>query len=68
MRVITVERPGIGVSTRLPGRGVAEHADEHPDRVLACAIGDGAAPLTDDGEGEILGELLARARPLVATG
>ena len=28
LRVITVERPGFGVSTRLPGRGFAEHADD----------------------------------------
>ena len=79
LRVITVERPGFGVSTRLPGRGFVEHADDlaaildhlgildvpvyggsggaphvlafagrHPDRVLACAVGDGAAPLMDD--------------------
>ena len=79
LRVITVERPGFGVSTRLPGRGFAEHADDlaaildhlgigsvpvyggsggaphvlafaarHPDRVQACAIVDGAAPLTDE--------------------
>lgn len=79
LRVITVERPGFGASTRLPGRGFAEHADElaavldhldidrlpvyggsggaphvlafagrHPERVSACAIADGAAPLTDE--------------------
>ena len=79
LRVITVERPGFGVSTRLPGRGFVEHADDlaaildhlglgrvpvyggsggaphvlafagrHPDRVSACSIGDGAAPMTDD--------------------
>lgn len=79
LRVITVERPGFGASTRLPGRGFAEHADDlaaildllgigslpvyggsgaaphilafagrHPDRVSACTIGGGAAPLTDD--------------------
>ena len=28
LRVITVERPGFGVSTRLPGRGFVEHADD----------------------------------------
>ena len=28
LRVIAVERPGFGVSTRLPGRGFAEHADD----------------------------------------
>ena len=28
LRVITVERPGFGASTRLPGRGFAEHADD----------------------------------------
>jgi pimeloyl-ACP methyl ester carboxylesterase len=28
LRVITTERPGFGVSTRLPGRGFAEHADD----------------------------------------
>lgn len=79
LRVITVERPGFGASTRLPGRGFAEHADDiaaildhlgipavaiyggsgaaphelafaarHPDRVTACTVVDGAAPLTDD--------------------
>ena len=79
LQVITVERPGFGVSTRLPGRGFVEHADDlaaildhlgidrvpvyggsggaphvlafagrHPDRVSACSVGDGAAPMTDD--------------------
>ena len=79
LRVITVERPGFGASTRLPSRGFAEHADDlaaildhlritrlpvyggsggaphilafagrHPERVSACTIGGGAAPLTDD--------------------
>ncbi len=78
LRVIVVERPGFGVSTRLPGRGFAEPADDlaaildhlgieripvyggsgaaphllafsarHPQRVAACTIIDGAAPLTD---------------------
>jgi pimeloyl-ACP methyl ester carboxylesterase len=28
LRVITTERPGFGRSTRLPGRGFAEHADD----------------------------------------
>ena len=28
LRVITVERPGFGASTRLPGRGFTEHADD----------------------------------------
>lgn len=28
LRVICVERPGFGASTRLPGRGFAEHADD----------------------------------------
>jgi pimeloyl-ACP methyl ester carboxylesterase len=28
LRVITTERPGYGASTRLPGRGFAEHADD----------------------------------------
>ena len=28
LRVITTERPGFGASTRLPGRGLAEHADD----------------------------------------
>ena len=96
LRVITVERPGFGVSTRLPGRGFVEHADDlaaildhlgigsvpvyggsggaphvlafaarHPDRVQACAIGDGAAPLTDDEVGQqvdlnVAGDGLAR--------
>ena len=79
LRVITVERPGFGASTRLPGRGFAEHADDlaaildhlgiaklpvyggsgggphilafagrHPERVSACTICGGAAPLTDE--------------------
>jgi pimeloyl-ACP methyl ester carboxylesterase len=96
LRIITVERPGFGVSTRLPGRGFVEHADDlaaildhlgigsvpvyggsggaphvlafaarHPDRVRACAIGDGAAPLTDDELGQqvdlnVAGDGLAR--------
>ena len=78
LRMITVERPGFGASTRLPGRGFSEHADDlaaildhlgidrlpvyggsggaphilafaarHPDRVSACSIGSGAAPITD---------------------
>jgi pimeloyl-ACP methyl ester carboxylesterase len=28
LRVITTERPGLGASSRLPGRGFAEHADD----------------------------------------
>lgn len=28
LRLITVERPGFGASTRLPGRGFTEHADD----------------------------------------
>ena len=28
LRIITTERPGFGASTRLPGRGFAEHADD----------------------------------------
>lgn len=28
LRVVTTERPGFGASTRLPGRGFAEHADD----------------------------------------
>lgn len=28
LRVVTTERPGLGASTRLPGRGFAEHADD----------------------------------------
>ena len=28
LRVITTERPGFGASTRLPGRGFLEHADD----------------------------------------
>lgn len=28
LRVITTERPGFGLSTRLPGRGFVEHADD----------------------------------------
>ncbi len=98
LRVITVERPGFGVSTRLPGRGFVEHADDlaaildhlgignvpvyggsggaphvlafaarHPDRVLACAVGDGAAPLTDDEVGEEV-DIVASADGLARTG
>jgi pimeloyl-ACP methyl ester carboxylesterase len=98
LRVITVERPGFGASTRLPGRGFAEHADDlaaildhlaierlpvyggsgaaphvlafaarHPERVAACSIISGAAPLTDDEvheqvEFNAIGDGLARAR------
>jgi pimeloyl-ACP methyl ester carboxylesterase len=51
LRVISVERPGFGASTRLPGRGFAEHADDLAaildhlgiDRVPAYG-GSGAAP------------------------
>ena len=98
LRVITVERPGFGVTTRLPGRGFAEHADDlaaildhlgigslpvyggsggaphvlafaawHPGRVLACAIGDGAAPLTDDEVGQQL-DIVAAADRLARAG
>jgi pimeloyl-ACP methyl ester carboxylesterase len=35
LRVITTERPGFGASTRLPGRGFAEHADD-----LAAVLDD----------------------------
>ena len=97
LRVIVVERPGFGVSTRLPGRGFSEHADDlvavldrlgiervpvyggsgaaphilalaarHPDRVSACSIGSGAAPLTDAEVGQqldanVAADALARA-------
>ena len=51
LRVVTVERPGFGVSTRLPGRGFAEHADDLAavlDRLgierLTVYGGSGAAP------------------------
>ena len=51
LRLITVERPGFGVSTRLPGRGFAEHADDLAailDRLgigrLPVYGGSGAAP------------------------
>lgn len=51
--VITTERPGFGRSTRLPGRGFAEHADDIAaildfldlDRVLIIGASGGAAPL-----------------------
>jgi pimeloyl-ACP methyl ester carboxylesterase len=51
LHVITSERPGFGRSTRLPGRGFAEHADdmalllEHlgVDEVYVCGA-SGAAP------------------------
>ena len=97
LRVIVVERPGFGVSTRLPGRGFTEHADDlvavldhlgiervpvyggsgaaphilalaagHSDRVSACTIGSGAAPLTDEEVGQqldanVAADALARA-------
>ena len=35
LRVITTERPGFGASTRLPGRGFTEHADD-----LAAVLDD----------------------------
>ena len=51
LRVITVERPGFGASTRLPGRGFAEHADDLAavlDRLGAGRVpvygGSGGAP------------------------
>lgn len=51
LRVITTERPGFGRSTRLPGRGFAEHADDLAvlldhlglDQVYVCGA-SGAAP------------------------
>jgi pimeloyl-ACP methyl ester carboxylesterase len=51
LRVITSERPGFGRSTRLPGRGFAEHADDIAlllghlgvDRVYVCGA-SGATP------------------------
>lgn len=51
LRVVTTERPGFGRSSRLPGRGFAEHADDMAslldhlglDRVYVCG-GSGAAP------------------------
>jgi pimeloyl-ACP methyl ester carboxylesterase len=98
LRVFTVERPGFGVSTRLPGRGFVEHADDlaaildhlgidsvpvyggsggaphvlafaarHPDRVLACTIVDGAAPLTDDEVSQQL-DIVAAADGLARAG
>ncbi len=51
LRVITVERPGFGASTRLPGRGFTEHADDLAAVVDELGIdrlpvfgGSGAAP------------------------
>jgi pimeloyl-ACP methyl ester carboxylesterase len=51
LRVVTVERPGFGASTRLPGRGFAEHADDLAavlDRLGADRVpvygGSGGAP------------------------
>ena len=51
LRVITVERPGFGASTRLPGRGFVEHADDlaaildHLDIICVPVYGgSGAAP------------------------
>jgi pimeloyl-ACP methyl ester carboxylesterase len=51
LRVLVVERPGFGASTRLPGRGFAEHADDvvavfdalSIERILVHG-GSGAAP------------------------
>ena len=50
VRMITGERPGYGRSTRLPGRGFAEHADDMArlldhlglDRVYVCGQSGGA--------------------------
>ena len=50
MRMVTSERPGYGRSTRLPGRGFAEHADDMArlldhlglDRVYVCGQSGGA--------------------------
>ncbi|PZS12398.1 MAG: hypothetical protein DLM57_19060 [Pseudonocardiales bacterium] len=50
LRVITGERPGFGRSTRLPGRGFAEHADDMAhlldhlglDEVYVCGASGGA--------------------------
>lgn len=51
LRVLTTERPGFGASTRLPGRGFAEHADDlarildHLDVASVLLIGgSGGAP------------------------
>jgi len=51
LRAITTERPGFGASTRLPGRGFAEHADDLAailDEVGVESVfvlgGSGAAP------------------------
>ena len=51
LRVITTERPGFGASSRLPGRGFAEHADDvakvldHLDLARVWVYGaSGAAP------------------------
>jgi pimeloyl-ACP methyl ester carboxylesterase len=51
LRVLTTERPGYGASTRLPGRGFAEHADDLAEILDAASIdrtfvigGSGAAP------------------------
>src|SRR4051794_34089428 len=51
VRVLTTERPGYGASTRLPGRGFAEHADDLAEILDTVGIdrafvmgGSGAAP------------------------
>ena len=53
LRVITSERPGFGRSSRLPGRGFAEHADDMAflldhlglDRVYVCGASGGSPHL-----------------------
>jgi pimeloyl-ACP methyl ester carboxylesterase len=40
LRVITTERPGFGASTRLPGRGFLEHADDLAAILDHLGVGD----------------------------
>jgi pimeloyl-ACP methyl ester carboxylesterase len=44
LRVVTTERPGFGASTRLPGRGFAEHADDLA--AVLDELGLDAVPMT----------------------
>jgi pimeloyl-ACP methyl ester carboxylesterase len=98
LRAITTERPGFGASTRLPGRGFRQPADDlaaildhldlgavhviggsgsaphqlafaaqHPDRVRAMTVLVGAAPVTEDEVGQMIG-VNAEAHRLVRKG
>ena len=69
LRVITVERPGFGASTRLPGRGFVEHADDLAAildhlGILAspCTAAAGARPMSSAFAGAPPRAGLGRAR------